>query len=534
MIRPLIFLLLCCSALSIKAQNAAPTLSNLLVTHDVPNQSVTFAFDVNDAEGDPVDLQLRVSADSGRTWLVALDSLTGDTGFPITPGNGKSIVWVYDPADLAGLYGPGQVAFQGRVIADDRMPVDIQDIVDLVDSARIVERLQILQGVRHRTGDPAHLQASRDSIAAWMAAAGLQDWHYDFSQFSFNGRNMNGRQAGLLRERRTWLASGHYDSVIGPGTDDNGTGTVGTLEAAAVLSDFHFSNSLRYINFDLEEEGLIGSIHHVLSRVEPWEDYAGLLNMEMIGYKDDAPNTQSLPAGFNILFPAAYQAVASDSFRGNFLTNVANTASDPLRLAFDSCAAAYVPDLRVISLAVAGNGIIAPDLRRSDHAPFWDGGYQALMLTDGANLRNPYYHTAGDTLGTLDLSFLVQNVKAVTATLAKMAQPLHADVAVGSAFVLDVPVGLGEGGQKGRFTVYPNPSKGEVKIEFSGWGVGAGSMRIVDATGKTVHFRDVAGDSGFLHWNGKTQNGEAISSGNYWIVMEKGEMKATRAFRIQK
>ncbi len=51
-------------------------------------------------------------------------------------------------------------------------------------------------------------------------------------------------------------------------------------------------------------------------------------------------------------------------------------------------------------------GQIVPDTRRSDHAPFWDNGYKAIMVTDTANLRNPYYHLPSDTFSTLDLDFL--------------------------------------------------------------------------------------------------------------------------------
>jgi aminopeptidase YwaD len=57
-------------------------------------------------------------------------------------------------------------------------------------------------------------------------------------------------------------------------------------------------------------------------------------------------------------------------------------------------------------LPVPGRGHLLADTRRSDHSPFWDLGYPALMVTDTANLRNPHYHTAGDCLETLDMDFL--------------------------------------------------------------------------------------------------------------------------------
>ena len=529
--RLILALILCCTSTAF-AQNAAPLLSNLVVTHDPPTRSVTFDFDVSDADGDPLDLQLRVSGDSGKTWLVALDSLVGDTGYPVTPGTGRSIVWTYNPNALAIAFGSGPIALTGRIIADDRQGVDIQDIVDQVDSARVVERLMELEGVRDWQVNAGAVQATRDTIAAWMVAAQLQEWHYNWQQSIYSGRNLVGRIPGLTREAKTWMASGHYDSVNSPGADDNASGTVGAIEAAVVLSDYHFANSLRFICFDLEEEGLLGSIHYVQNRIPAWENPAGLLNMEMIGYKDDAPNTQSLPTGFQQLFPAAYNAVAADSFRGNFLTNVANVTSNPLKTAFDSCAAAYVPDLRVISLAAPGNATIAPDLRRSDHAPFWDAGYQALMLTDGANLRNPYYHSPADTIGTLDLRFFVQNVRAVVATLAKLAEPMHADVLVGNPFVVNVPVGLAEGQEGATLTIYPNPSSGAVRFDYRGWGPGATRFRIFDSQGRLVAELEGNGGAGSVRWNGLGADGKRLAGGQYWVEMEQEGKKLTQKLAL--
>jgi hypothetical protein len=47
-----------------------------------------------------------------------------------------------------------------------------------------------------------------------------------------------------------------------------------------------------------------------------------------------------------------------------------------------------------------------PDVRLSDHSPFWDAGYNAVMVTDTSFMRNPHYHQSSDTIDTLDLPFL--------------------------------------------------------------------------------------------------------------------------------
>ena len=63
-------------------------------------------------------------------------------------------------------------------------------------------------------------------------------------------------------------------------------------------------------------------------------------------------------------------------------------------------------------------------LRRSDHAPFWDADYPALMITDTANFRNPHYHCPGsssDALADIDFDFAISNVKVIVgAALAEL------------------------------------------------------------------------------------------------------------------
>ena len=55
------------------------------------------------------------------------------------------------------------------------------------------------------------------------------------------------------------------------------------------------------------------------------------------------------------------------------------------------------------------------DLLRSDHAPFLLQGIPALMITDTANFRYPYYHTKADTIDKLDFIFIEKVCQATIA-----------------------------------------------------------------------------------------------------------------------
>jgi hypothetical protein len=58
----------------------------------------------------------------------------------------------------------------------------------------------------------------------------------------------------------------------------------------------------------------------------------------------------------------------------------------------------------------------------SDHLPFWDRGFQALMVTDTAFLRNPNYHLPTDTMETLDFEFMRKVAVGVLSSMVDLAK----------------------------------------------------------------------------------------------------------------
>jgi Peptidase family M28 len=75
-------------------------------------------------------------------------------------------------------------------------------------------------------------------------------------------------------------------------------------------------------------------------------------------------------------------------------------------------------------LPVPNGGRAIPDVRLSDHSPFWDAGYNALMVTDTSFMRNPHYHQMSDTVDTLDLPFLAAVVEGLDAALRQVLEAL--------------------------------------------------------------------------------------------------------------
>lgn len=468
---------------AILAQNQLPVISNLSIEEDQDAGQIFLHYDLSDEEGDPCTIQVFYSPPTRNTHPVLLENVSGAVGANILPGNGKTISWEYDDP-LTG----GQHSF--KLVAEDGQSWSVDEVLDAIEEDQLRSNLEFVVGARHRQSNPDHLATVQDSIQHLFEASG---WELDIQEWSFGNyraKNYIGKLPGTTADTVWVLLGGHYDTVAdSPGADDNGTATSAVMEAARLLSQYRFRKTIRIIAFDLEEEGLVGSGRYVTQKLPQDEVLEGFLDWEMIGYYRDDPNSQSVPFGFSVLFPGAYQALEADSFKGNFITNVGNDVSSELLQAFESAAATYVPELRVISVQVPGQGTSVPDLLRSDHAPFWIAGEKALMLTDGANFRNPNYHQATDVIDSVDFQFMEQVFKASIATAVEMAELHHASQA---SIELSKTVGVIEV-QKELFKISPNPVRNalwlypEAPLE---------SVLVFDARGNLVYQREGAFQSG--------------------------------------
>ncbi len=415
------------------SQNAIPTISNLSVSFDDAGKQITLTFDLADSESNNIEVNVAFSDNYGETFFAEMLNIQGDVGFPITPGSNKQITFNYN-ASLQPV--PGWAV---RVTADDRQPFDIQQLVDQVDSNSLRNTLTFIEGIRHYQTGISHLEEVKNYIEGDFRQRGLFTYRQNFSHNGYSAANIIGSLPGLKNERILYIVDAHFDSVNNsPGADDNGSGMAGVLEATRILSQYRFEHTIKFIGFDFEESspsfGLTGSRKYVAEGIKSHEQLEGVINFEMIGYYSEEPNSQTAPPLFDTYFPQQHNELVTDSFRGNFLTNVADIQSTNLGIAFADAAAQYVPELKVVSLVSPDDLFIKPNLMRSDHASFWLGGYEAVMLTDGANFRNPYYHTPNDTIGTLNFTFMSRSVKAAIAAAATFAKPLHASSKVAHLF----------------------------------------------------------------------------------------------------
>lgn len=211
------------------------------------------------------------------------------------------------------------------------------------------------------------------------------------------------------------VVGAHYDAAGEfPGADDNASGVAGLMELAYLLGRAPPPVRVELVAYSLEEppyfrSRLMGSAVHARSLEEKGVRVRAMLSLEMIGYFTDAPASQSFPLR---ILKAFYPS------EGNFITVVGKLGQGSV--------------VRRVKRAMRGASPLAvhsinaprwiPGVDFSDHVNYWDAGWKAVMITDTAFYRNPYYHTARDTAETLDyhrMAMVVQGIHAAVLELSR-------------------------------------------------------------------------------------------------------------------
>jgi Zn-dependent M28 family amino/carboxypeptidase len=199
------------------------------------------------------------------------------------------------------------------------------------------------------------------------------------------------------------IIGAHYDSALGtPGANDNATGVAALLEIARYLRDKTLKHTIRLIAFVNEEPPYfytdkMGSYIYAKTLTANNIKLAGMISLEMLGFYSEEPSSQTYPSPLNIYYPnkANFIGFVSNKRSESFLLNL-------IRLFRDN---AKIPS----------EGLIAPEtfpgVSLSDHLPFWQAGYPAIMITDTAFFRYKHYHQPSDTIDKIDFAYLSKVVE---------------------------------------------------------------------------------------------------------------------------
>jgi hypothetical protein len=114
----------------------------------------------------------------------------------------------------------------------------------------------------------------------------IQEDPYTYAGASDVVKNLVVTKIGTLYPNIYIIVCGHYDSIGGTGTNDNGSGVASILETARLLVNIPTDYSIKFINFSGEEDGLFGSQHYVSSIVNgtnPKMNIRLVFNLDEVG-----------------------------------------------------------------------------------------------------------------------------------------------------------------------------------------------------------------------------------------------------------
>jgi hypothetical protein len=249
------------------------------------------------------------------------------------------------------------------------------------------------------SGEP--IQKASRYVFEHLRALGLEVSYQRWSDGGFAGRNVIGEHPGLSAQDEVVLVTAHLDDMpdVGraPGADDNASGCVGVMIAADILSQRSFERTIRFAFFTGEEQGLFGSAAYARRAAAAGENIVAVLNLDMIAWDEhEGPilRLHTRPSG-NPGYPG--DASIADAF-----TEVVST---------------YALGTELLPILTAA-GVTA-----SDHSPFWNEGYPAILaIEDNRDDFNPYYHSTNDRRQFLNLPYFTNFVKAVVGTAAHLTK----------------------------------------------------------------------------------------------------------------
>jgi hypothetical protein len=235
------------------------------------------------------------------------------------------------------------------------------------------------------------------------------DTAYATPESVYTAVNLVARLPGTGSLPGALLVTAHYDCISmhtpgwksswqtkpSPGADDNATGVAAVMEAARVLRSANLPFAVTFVLFSGEELGLLGSEYLADSVVVTGtflgDRIVGVLNSDMLGYR---------PPG------TARSGCLLSTYNASWLSDmiIRSAAEDP-----------------GLSLR-----LLDPGPSDSDHASFWALNIPAVTFTEPLEqtgvIANPFYHSLGDTLGTIDFGQTGLLTEALVGFVEKLAQ----------------------------------------------------------------------------------------------------------------
>ena len=240
-----------------------------------------------------------------------------------------------------------------------------------------------------------------DKAADWLKAEfekiGYGDVNFhNYDEEGYALKNVVCHKKG--RSNKTILVCAHYDSRMenlndpesrAPGADDNASGIAAILETSRILYEVDSEDSVQFVFFSGEEQGLWGSKHYAQYLKDSNVNLHRLINLDMVGYP-----------------PSGKLIIVIERDMGNAVTGN-NQDSQRFGEIMEQAAVDYT-DLQVM---------LGP-IYDSDYMPFEALGYVVAGLYDGGAVnQNTHYHSSTDIPSAVNMDYIVSTTKLLLATI---------------------------------------------------------------------------------------------------------------------
>lgn len=304
----------------------------------------------------------------------------------------------------------------------------------------------------------------------------------DSQAFSTYGKNLFGVKRGTIFPERICIIGAHYDDLptgtVAPGADDNASGCAAVLEAARIMSDYEFPNTVIFALWDEEELGLIGSSAYVSQPEIHGDSLLGYINLDMLAWDGNDDNVAEIHT----------RPVANS-------INLMQTVLD--------CNALYAIGLNL--------EIVNPGSVNSDHYSFWQKGYPAVGLNEEyTGDFNPNWHSVSDVFAHFNLEYFHANSRLALASIATLALNKSGDLSDSDVISSSV--------------LFPNPCTDRITVQFRQAILNRIHISVTDNLGRIVF------DSDYEKTDQVNVPVNHLSAGFYKIQVSLGDTRKVFSF----
>jgi aminopeptidase YwaD len=296
-------------------------------------------------------------------------------------------------------------------------------------------------------GVKEHGTAGLLNTFSWLSdkyqSYGYNDIEIDtFTMYQEECYNLIVTKTGTKYPNKYLVISSHYDTYGGPGSDDNGTGTIIILEIARLLKDIDTEYSIRFCAFSGEEYGLIGSTHYVENVVVPEDhDLKLVFNIDCVGGRNGEVNSIIIAE------------------RDEDPPNANNLDSE-----------LYTDTLCTLVSLYSDLGTHITHAWATDYIPFMEVGYVITGLYEYN--ANYYCHGPNDIIANLDTAYFFQVARASIAGGLYFAEAYNS-------------TGIDQLAESPEVFLYPNPARDILSVSIPDLKK-TGQVRVFDMGGRVV------------------------------------------------